>query len=227
MAVYVTGDKHQKFDPILFFADQMELTEKDYVIVLGDMGLFWRNDKRDADEFIEFFERNYNFNLYFIDGNHENFKLLSNLQEDENRMGYVSEHIRYLKRGRRYNIDGKNILAIGGADSVDKLRRTLGLSWWAEEQITDDDVERVEVDNYDYVLSHCCPISIFNENKVYLCSLANIIDEEDPELHVSENKLEQIKNFIDFKKWYFGHYHVDLHLNDKFTCLYNTFEELV
>ena len=60
-------------------------------------------------------------------------------------MGYISEHIRHLKRGRCYNIQGKNILTIGGADSVDKFRRTEGLSWWKEEAITDEGVYVGEV----------------------------------------------------------------------------------
>ena len=119
-------------------------------------------------------------------------------------MGYVSKHIRYLKRGRCYNIDGKNILTIGGADSVDKFRRTEGLSWWKEEAITDEDVSRIDNNiYYDYVLSHCCPLSIFKENKVYLCTLGNIVDDSNPDFHISENKLEQVKNFIDFGKWIF------------------------
>lgn len=227
MAVYVTGDKHQRYEGISTMADRLKLNENDYVIVLGDMGLFWRNDKRDANSFIKYFEETYNFHLYFIDGNHENFKLLNALEEDEQGMGYVSEHIRYLKRSRRYNIGGKDILAIGGADSIDKLRRTEGLSWWKDEAITDEDVERIDSGHYDYVLSHCCPTSVFNENKLYLCTLRNIVDDSNPDFHISENKLEQIKNFITFDHWYFGHYHVDLHIDDKFTCLFHGWEELV
>ena len=69
MAVFVTGDCHGKFDKIEFFAKRMKLTEKDYVIVLGDMGLFWRKDREDSNYFIKYFEDNFKFNLYFIDGN--------------------------------------------------------------------------------------------------------------------------------------------------------------
>ena len=143
-------------------------------------------------------------------------------------MGYISEHIRHLKRGRCYNIQGKNILTLGGADSVDKFRRTEGLSWWKDEAITDEDVSRIDSNiHYDYVLTHCCPLSVFNENKIYLCTLGNIVDDSNLDFHISENKLEQVKNFIDFDKWYFAHYHQDIHINDKFTCLYHSFEELI
>lgn len=47
----------------------MKLAAQDYIVVLGDMGLFWRNDRRDSKTFIEMFEQDYEFNLYFIDGN--------------------------------------------------------------------------------------------------------------------------------------------------------------
>lgn len=226
MAVYVTGDCHQDMRKIYAFADKMDLGPDDHVIVLGDMGIYWRHDKADAKVIIKDFEARYNFNLYFIDGNHENFKILKSLEEDDVGMGIVSEHIRHLKRGRRYSIGGKDILAIGGADSVDKFRRTEGLSWWKDEAITDEDVSRVDPGQYDYVLSHCCPRSIFDAYKPYLCTLGNIVDDTNPDFHISDNKLEQILNFISFDKWYFGHYHVDLHLDECFTCLFNTFEEL-
>lgn len=226
MAVFVTGDCHQDFTKIYTFADRMDLGPDDHVIVLGDMGLFWRNDRKDANVVIKDFEARYNFNLYFVDGNHENFNILKTLDTNEKDMGIVSPHIHWLKRGRRYNIGGKDILALGGADSVDKYRRTEGLSWWADEAITDADVARVEMAHYDYVLTHTCPTSIFNENKMYLCTLGNIVDDDNPDFKISNNKLEQVLSFIDFKHWYFGHYHVNLHIDDKFTCLFHMFEEL-
>lgn len=226
MAVYITGDKHQQYNGLFTFARKMELNENDYVIVLGDMGLFWRHDKKDADSFIKYFEENYKFHLYFLDGNHENFKLLNMLDEDENHMGYVSPHIRHLKRGCRYNIDGKDILTIGGADSVDKFRRVEGLSWWKDETITDEDIERIDESHYDYVLSHTCPLSVFEANKTQLCTLGNIVDDNNPEFKISNNKLEQVKNFITFNHWYFGHYHVDMDLEDNFTCLFHEWREL-
>lgn len=226
MAVYVTGDCHQDMRKIYTFADRMDLGPDDHVIVLGDMGIFWRHDKADAKVIIKDFEARYNFNLYFIDGNHENFKILKTLDTNEKDMGIVSPHIHWLKRGRRYNIGGKDILALGGADSVDKYRRTEGLSWWPDEAITDEDVSRVEMAHYDYVLTHCCPLSIFNGYKPYLCTLGNIVDDTNPDFHISDSKLEQVMNFITFGHWYFGHYHVDLDLDEDFTCLFNTWREL-
>ena len=204
----------------------MKLKENDYIIVLGDMGLLWRHDMKDANSFIDFFEKNYKFNLYFIEGNHSNYKLLKLLKEDENGMGYISEHIRHLKRGREYFIENKSFLTIGGADSIDKFRRTEGLNWWKEETITQKDIEKIEKKYYDYVLSHTCPTSVFDEYKFYLCTLGNIVDDTDPAYRISGDKLEEVLKNIDFGHWWFAHYHVDKKLNDKFTCLFNYFQQI-
>lgn len=226
MAIYVTGDCHGDFRKIYAFADKMDLGQNDYIIVLGDMGLLWRHDRRDANVFIQDFENRYDFNLYFVDGNHENFNLLNSLLEDENGMGYISKHIRHLKRGNSYNIADKKILAIGGADSVDQFHRTEGLSWWREEAITDADIAKVAAGHYDYVLSHTCPLSIFEAHKACLCTLGNIVDDEEPLFKISNNSLEKLLDKITFGEWYFGHYHVNMRLTDNYTCLYNAFEEL-
>lgn len=67
MSIFITGDQHGDFNGLLTFADKMKLGNNDYIIVLGDMGLFWRKDKKDVNTFVPYFETNYNFNLYFID----------------------------------------------------------------------------------------------------------------------------------------------------------------
>ena len=47
MGVYVRGDIHGKFDEILSFRDKMQLNKQDSIIILGDAGICWRNDKKD------------------------------------------------------------------------------------------------------------------------------------------------------------------------------------
>ena len=46
MAIYVTGDKHQNYRDLLTFIEFEKLTENDIILVLGDMGLFWRKDRK-------------------------------------------------------------------------------------------------------------------------------------------------------------------------------------
>ena len=68
MRLYITGDKHQDYNRLFTKIEFGKLNENDTIIVLGDMGLFWRHDKKDANEIIKFYEENYTCNLYFIGG---------------------------------------------------------------------------------------------------------------------------------------------------------------
>lgn len=61
--------------------------------------------------------------------------------------------------------------------------------------------------NIDIVVSHAAPSSI---SKIMI----NEIDD-------CSEYLESIQKKIRFKKWYFGHYHCDVKINNKFMCLYN------
>lgn len=137
-----------------------------------------------------------------------------------------SEHIHYCPRGFSGFIGNKSVLFIGGADSVDKaIRKIRHLGWWEAEVITDKNVEEVPYGAYyDYVFSHCCPYSEVQHAKHWLFTLSNIT--ESNAIHLSEKQLDKVKEKIDFGHWYFGHYHVEKQISDKFTCLFNDFIEL-
>lgn len=224
MATFLRGDIHGDIFDLLSFIKRFNLGEGDNIIVLGDCGIAWRKDRRDLDQIIEFWNKEANgVKLYFLDGNHENFNILKSLPI-ENNMGKLSDLIFHLRRGQVYNFENKRILVCGGADSVDKARRIEGLSWWKDEAITQEDIDGIPAGYYDYVLTHCCPRSVFENNKVYLCTINNI--NQDNVIHDSEDKLEELKNKITFGKWVFGHYHVNKQLDNNFKCLFSEFMEV-
>lgn len=223
MGVYVRGDIHGKFDEILSFRDKMQLNKQDSIIILGDAGICWRKDKKDMNYYIKEWEEYEDTPmLYFIDGNHENFDILKSLTIDDGE-GIISKHIHWLTRGIVKEFNGKKCLFIGGAESLDKLRRTEHLSWWADESITDKDIKLIDVDKYDYVFTHTCPRSILNEYQTLICDSMFDQDEID---HTSEDKLELVKNFIEYNQWWFGHFHKNIRLDNNFMCLYDRWEVL-
>lgn len=200
----------------------MNLNSNDNIIILGDVAICWRKDRRDMKIAIATWESDDTPMLYFIDGNHENFDILKSLPI-ENGEGIISPHIHWLTRGTVKTFEDKKCLFIGGADSIDKLRRTKHLSWWPDESITDEDIDFISVDKYNYIFTHCAPRSILNENLAILTD--NNFDQSEID-HNSEDKLEIIKNKIEFEQWWFGHYHKNVRLDDKFMCLYDRWEVL-
>lgn len=230
---FVTGDCHGSLDKVINFIKKFDLKEGDSIIVCGDLALAWRKDQKDYNYHIENYEANCNgVNLYWIDGNHENFDIIKSWN-CEKEIYNNSPHIHYCPRGSELIIGVevnenhtilRKCLCLGGADSVDKFRRTKHLSWWEEETITEDDIRDIE-GNYYYVFTHCCPYSVFNSNRIYLCTLDNIT--ESNAIHESEYILDKVKDNIKFEKWFFGHYHVNKELEDgKFQCLLDDFIEL-
>lgn len=224
MATFLKGDIHGNLFEIIDFINRFNLGKNDNIIILGDCGIAWRKDKKDLAQNIKLWNECGNeVKLYFIDGNHENFNILNSLPI-ENNMGKIADNIYHLRRGQVYEFENKKILVCGGADSIDKYRRIENFTWWKEEAISQETIDDISAGHYDYVLTHCCPRSIFEKNRIYLSTLQFL--DENKINHNSEDKLEQLKNKITFDHWFFGHYHINRNLDEKFTCLFEDFREV-
>lgn len=224
MATFLKGDIHGNLFEIIDFINRFDLGKSDNIIILGDCGIAWRKDKKDLDQNIKLWNECGNgVKLYFIDGNHENFNILNSLPI-ENNMGKIADNIYHLRRGQVYEFENKKILVCGGADSIDKYRRIENFTWWKEEAISQETIDDIPAGHYDYVLTHCCPRSIFDNNKIYLSTLQFL--DENKINHSSEDMLEQLKNKITFDHWFFAHYHINRNLDEKFTCLFEDFREV-
>ena len=217
MATFLKGDIHGNLFEIIDFINRFNLGKNDNIIILGDCGIAWRKDKKDLAQNIKLWNECGNgVKLYFIDGNHENFNILNSLPI-ENNMGKIADNIYHLRRGQVYEFENKKILVCGGADSIDKYRRIENFTWWKEEAISQETIDDIPAGHYDYVLTHCCPRSVFEKNRIYLSTLQFL--DENKINHSSEDMLEQLKNKITFDHWFFGHYHVNTAVNDKDICL--------
>lgn len=224
--IIITGDTHADISRILKI-DDSEMTKNDIVIILGDFGVIWGDSERTEYCLKVLGEKN--FTTAFLDGNHENFVEIARLEKtifwNNGYVGLLPYGVIHLLRGEIYNINDKRIGVCGGANSVDLWHRTEGISWWREEEITNNDINKFmtiaeEYDNkVDIMLSHDAPASIIPIVKLY--SGVN-----DGEISNSQKQLEKINQIIDIKKWYFGHWHIDKKIDDKFECLYKKIKEI-
>lgn len=224
--IIITGDTHADISRILKI-DDSEMTKNDIVIILGDFGVIWGDSERTEYCLKVLGEKN--FTTAFLDGNHENFVEIACLEKtifwNNGYVGLLPHGVIHLLRGEIYNINDKRIGVCGGANSVDLWHRTEGISWWREEEITNNDINKFmtiaeEYDNkVDIMLSHDAPASIIPIVKLY--SGVN-----DGEISNSQKQLEKINQIIDIKKWYFGHWHIDKKIDDKFECLYKKIKEI-
>ena len=229
--IFLTGDLHAEPARLWDF-DKLDLglTKEDIVIVLGDFGFIWSNKERTI-KILEALGETLDYTLAFVDGNHENFELIEELETvEEWNDGFVGKlpgGILHLLRGEIYNIGGKRIGVCGGANSVDLWYRKEHISWWKEEDITDEQIANFMLNlnndnDLDVMLSHTCPAEILP-----LVALYSDANGKNVPVRNSEAQLEKINEIINVPKWYFGHWHLDLELDKKFTVMYQLFREVL
>lgn len=107
--------------------------------------------------------------------------------------------------------DGRKVLFIGGALSIDREYRILGESWFVEETITQRDIEELPDDDIDIVISHTAPLE-------FKC-----VDYHDKfGIDPSRQALSYVLEKYHPKLWYHGHMHLYKEGFDKgchWTCL--------
>jgi len=223
--IFITGDIHGKLGVERFtskrFPEQLHLTKEDYLIVTGDFGLIWDNSEQEIA--FRHWLNSLNYTTLFIDGNHENFDTLDSYPVEYwngGKVHFIADHIIHLMRGQVFDIQGVKIFTMGGAQSIDKQARKPGVTWWERELPSAEEYEEalanLEKHNWqvDYVITHDCSEMIFNELKkrIWPFKLTN-------HLRIF---LDNVEERGCFKHWYFGHFHLDLKIDDKHTMLYQS-----
>ncbi len=206
--IRVTGDTHG--EQLRFFEENMQgehsWTKDDYLMICGDFGFVFRDTPYERVFLDKLEEKPYT--ICFVDGNHENFPVIYSYPKEKWNGGYVHrirKNIVHLMRGQVYTIEGKTFFTMGGGYSRDRMYRTPGVSWWPQEMPNNDEYREAtqnlkEVGNkVDYILSHTAPKEV-----VHL--MGRFCDDHEVELN---GFFDWVMYEIDFKRWYFGHWHTD------------------
>ena len=232
------------------FPSQRTMNKTDIMIVCGDFGGIWNVGQESAEEkyWLDWLE-NKPFTTVFVDGNHENFDRLYHDYETVMFHGGKAHKIRnsvyHLMRGEIFDFEGLKFLAFGGAGSHDvkdgilykedfateeqfrttvrkmnkqgKQFRINKLSWWAEELPSAEEFDNAEknlsaVNNkVDYVITHCTAQSV-------IACLDLCYDTPPDRLSLY---FDDLRHRLQFTHWFFGHYHDDKTIREKFTVLYD------
>ncbi len=217
--IYVTGDTHgdrERFSE-KYIAGERNWTKDDILIIAGDFGYLFKDDDKER-EFLNSLEEK-PYTVCFCDGNHENFTAIYKYPVEEwmgGKIRKIRKNVYHLTRGQVYEIDGKRIFTMGGAYSVDAATKgSLGLHW-KEEIPTEDEREEARRNlkrvNYevDYIVTHTTTRKMMGWMGRYHC------DYHETELL---DLFDWIEQDVKFKKWFFGHWHLDREMGDKFRAV--------
>jgi hypothetical protein len=157
--VLLAGDLHGNTGAGLSLIDRAVDVGAATIAVLGDFG-WWPSTSR-GRAFVEDLDSGLTetgVRLVWVDGNHESFDLLNTVPVHDNGLRPITDHITHLPRGYRWNWAGKDWLALGGATSLDRERRDEGYSWFAQEEITEEEADAViGAGHADVMLVHDSP----------------------------------------------------------------------
>lgn len=180
------------------------------------------------DRYVQDFWDKMPWTTLFIDGNHDNHAILDSypvINWHGGKAHKITDSIIHLMRGQVYDIGGTTFFTFGGAESTDKEYRTENISWWARELPSEAEYEEAlsNLDKHngkvDYILTHCGPEHFLTSSGM-------------PHMYYrSQNDLVRffdamvLSSTLDYKKWYFGHYHDDCDFK-KFHLLFDNISEI-
>ena len=229
---YITGDTHGDFWKIEQLAKRNHLTEEDVIIILGDVGFnysgyIWDSLRKDE------VSKTIPCTFFCIHGNHEmrpdgiTGYTLKEWHEGKVWVDPQYPRLLFAKDGEVFDLNGKKTLVIGGAYSVDKLRRVaMGYRWFEDEQPSEQIkqyvVEQLDKVSWkvDVVLSHTCPYT-YVPSEAFISGIDPLTVDFTTELF-----LEKIEKRLDYQRWYCGHYHIEKRVDmDKLQFLYEKIQE--
>jgi hypothetical protein len=214
--ICITGDTHgfNDIDKLVLNKTLSSLTEDDFLLITGDFGGIWDGGMHDED-ILDFYS-NKPYTTLFVDGNHENFDLLNSYPVEQwngGKIHRITDKVIHLMRGQVFNIENRSIFTFGGGASIDKAYRTPGVSWWPEEEPSEDEcreaIENLEKNDFivDYIVSHAAPESIVR-NEINTAHRLLCVDCE------AEKILDQILQKTVYRRWFCGHYHFDMDIKE-------------
>ena len=156
------GDTHGDMQHVLTVARTMSARGIELLVVLGDFGFLWpgHNWGIDIDKLSRRLKATHQ-TLAFVDGNHEDFDLLYKFAVADDGLRWIRPNIAHIPRGYRTTLaSGATLAALGGANSVDIGHRVLGRSVWAEESITEADLDALGHGHADVLIGHDAPLGL-------------------------------------------------------------------
>lgn len=238
MSLVITGDTHGDLRR-LTSPKMKEITATgypDFVGIMGDVGIVWEGNPNNPTEdyWIKWLNEK-PWITFGVKGNHENHERINLLPLVDfcgGKAYQVSEKVFFLQTGEHYVIDGKKVFAFGGAMSIDKAYRKNRISWWEEEIPSTGEFYRAmeaieKLSTVDYVFSHTAPTEIVRMMR----SKGYLPDIQDPQMKDKMDDptckmLDEVQSRLTFRHWYFGHFHIDVQMNAKFTATYEKVREI-
>ncbi len=164
MIVGLLGDTHGNHTWIKFAARQFHARGITTVIQVGDLGVDGSKRALRDWAYTNKYLRLRGITLLVAPGNHEDYDHIDSIPIDEDGWQRLGSNILLAPRGLRTNLDGRSVVWLGGAGSVDRSYRQRVYAhggngfWWPQETLAEADVVAVIAGGHaDIMIGHDAP----------------------------------------------------------------------
>ena len=217
----ILGDTHEN---VQFLIDLVKLyPNKTNYIQLGDFGAGFKymnfNENYKGLNSLLREKKSY---MYVVRGNHDNPEFYNGQ--------YMNTNLKLVLDYSLIEIEGKKILFIGGAISVDRRQRIPFISYWTDEVVKFNQEALDKIDKVDIVVSHTAPHFCYPKEVDEFVKVKMKIDKALVRELPAERKLvTQIYQYLikdkglKIPKWFYGHFHkthmIEYHYGTMFKLL--------
>ena len=215
--ILVAGDTHGNLGWISTLAKLAARHGCAGIVQLGDFG-FW-SDNRNTRHTPVLDERflnavatdmaRYGVWARVIDGNHDAHPLVLERYQPgpDGVVSLRSGLLDWATRGTRWEWAGVRFGALGGAVSADRRTRRPGWTWWATEDITRDEMERLGTDKLDVLCTHEAPEGVCQPD-VDMASLPVQFLQEEADSRACRRLVEEARRRTRPALLLHGHHHL-------------------
>ena len=186
------------------------------IIQVGDFGIYWPDPENGLSSFFE--NNKSEIPFFFCDGNHENHTVLDEMYENQKVSNptpdvvQVAKNCYHIRRGTLMNLNGNNILFMGGAQSYLGKKDSpfiFGKNWWPREMPSHNELEmfKKNYEKADIVVTHDCPSFLLKHQKYHKKWSKNGVPQYFKAVVEGATKHPNT--------WFFGHHHEHEHWDYK------------
>lgn len=199
--VMVLGDLHWDWPSL---AKLMSRHRPELVLLVGDLD--YLPGSRAWKHFLKAYHVPKGCTIRFVEGNHDDLDSLWAMRQPGPPRAYeIRPGMFWQDRGSTLTLlDGRVVLFLGGALSIDRPRKP-GIDWWPDKEVLGPEVLNVLPERADIVISHTAPAAFpipFGRTEAQLRKIG-WRPAPDPTREVLDQVLAKLKP----SRWFFGHFH--------------------
>jgi UDP-2,3-diacylglucosamine pyrophosphatase LpxH len=207
--MYFIGDIHGNFNGLIKILEKLGLKNEN-LIQVGDFGIGFRSERDD----LLFMER---INAILLKGNNRLFVIRGNHDDPRFFDGSIKlSNFTLLPDYTVLILEGKTLLLVGGAISIDRTDRRLDLNYWKDEVFILDEEKLNSIlssnQDIDIVVTHSAPLFAYPQGfGVFVNAFSKkdktLIEDLTRERELLSTFYSIITNQKKPTHWFYGHFH--------------------